>query len=156
MTPYVLAVAAAKLLVVLVAFLIEVAGFDLGSSHGTGVAIATIIAGPAWFAHSVNRPMTRRERLRFASGVTLLDLGLSIIALVFAALLSGQPLTAQSIELTLSGGKEVAFDPALLLVVGFTEILTFGAAYLFGWSFTRKLPRKRDPDRATTRNSNGG
>lgn len=148
MTPYVLIVGATKFLIAMGALaLANIAGVNIGSGS-SGLSIATIIPGVGWFAYRVDRPMVQGERLRFALGVMLVDIVLSVITVLLILVLSGLPLSPKGVDLALFGGKDFTFDPLLILVFGFSSAATFAAAYLFGWTLTRKLPRRRPLDQS--------
>lgn len=147
MTPYILIVAASKILVGGSAFLLsQFLGWNIGPAN-SGIAIATIFVGAGWFAHRANRPMTKRERLRFAAGVTLVDAILSIAIVLMLAWLAGLPLTSEQIALAFSHGTSHTIDWGLYAVLFIGSAIVFAAAYYIGWATTRKLPKKGGTDR---------
>ena len=100
----------------------------------------TLVPALWWFRHRVNRPMTKAERFWFASGSALVDLALSVAAILCVIAMSGRRFNAASVDLTL-GLHDALYDWGLYAVLAISELLTFASAYFLGWSMTRKLPR---------------
>lgn len=118
--------------------------FELGGSTGNIVTMMGIIAGAGMFGSSVNRPMGRAERLRFATGAMLVNLILPILVVVAVLVYLGITPSMEGVNLLMSGGESTdILSPAILMaILGFVGLLTFGEAYIFGWMMTRKLPKQ--------------
>src|SRR5437016_606008 len=101
-----------------------VLAFDINppNSAGAVTTVVSIMAGTSWFRRNMDRPMSQRERLSFATGVTLLNAAVPIAFL--AALVSwfGLPLSVASFDLVLEGGKGTLLEPAfawlMLFILG--------------------------------------
>jgi heme/copper-type cytochrome/quinol oxidase subunit 1 len=116
---------------------------DLGSMTATILAVG---AGLAWYSHRVNRPMQRHELLRFASGVALTDLLLSLTLIVGSIVWVGEPISTRNISLVLTGREGLAGVKdlaALGAVFVFAALTVFGLSLLVAWAVTRKLPMRR-------------
>ncbi len=144
MTPFVLATAAVTIVCgIAMAALVHWFDFELGGSSGNIVTMIGIIIGASIFALSANRPMSRKERLRFAMGAMLVNLILPIPVFLGMSVYFGIAPNMEGVNLLMSGGESTdILSPTILTALfAFVGLLTFAEAYLFGWIMTRRLPK---------------
>lgn len=144
MTPFVLVTAAVTILGGLaMAALVCWFDFELGGSSGNIATMMGIIVGISIFARSANRPMIRKERLRFATGAMLVNLFLPIPVFLGMSVYFGIAPNLEGLNFLLSRGERTdILSPTILMALfAFAGLLTFAEAYLFGWIMTRRLPK---------------
>ena len=121
-----------------VAAAVHYLGIALPNSFGAVVTVLSTMAGARWFRSKLNRPMSNRERLGFAIGVTLVNalipVGFIAVLLVFA----GLPVNPESYDLVLAGGRGDLFQPFVAWIVVFILSLVFLQAYFVGWFSGRR------------------
>jgi hypothetical protein len=115
--------------------------FDPPNSSGGATTVISILAGTSWFRRNMDRPMSQRERLSFATGVTLLNAAVPIAFV--AALVSwfGLPLSVASFDLVLEGGKGTLLEPAFAWLMLFILGAVFAGAYFAAGRRPRKPTR---------------
>lgn len=110
-------------------------------SAGTITGLISTLAGVGWFAWKVNRRMLHSERLRFAFGVVVVNVVVSIS--YFAALLlwAGLPVSPAGADIAFGDGKGYLLEADFAWFLVFGLALVFAQAYFFAWLLTRKLTK---------------
>ncbi len=118
-------------------------GYEVGNVS-TFVTLASALVGLAWYSHKINRPMLKSELLRFAFGITITDILLSVTLIVTLILWQEEALSLQNVGLML-GFDEAGFATSDLVVIGFlgifSSLFTFVLTYIIARLITKRLPR---------------
>jgi len=145
MWPYVLVGALVKCAALALLYLYATLASEEPPNVSTPITILAVGAAMAWYARNVNRPMSGRELVFFASGTAAVDLFLSALVLVLPILWAGENISMRTIDLVLGGDGSrltTADLPWLTGVFIFTVLMVFALSLGLAWLLTRKLPRK--------------
>jgi hypothetical protein len=146
MWPYVLAVGLVKLTCALLAYWYFTATGSYLNISSTTVTILAVGVALVWYSYAVNQPMRRAQMLRFATGVAIVDVLLSVIVVVGSIIWTGEALSAENIALVLGGDGSRLTTPNLVILGGvllFTTVAVFLIGFAFAWMITRRLPMQR-------------
>lgn len=104
---------------------------NIGSTPITILAVALSLS---WYSYRINRPMLRRELVKFASGIALVDLLLSLTIMIVTIWLAGEQISVRNIGLVLDGNKtNLKSDDLIpiLFVFSFAALMVFAISLFF-------------------------
>lgn len=120
-----------------------VLAFDIDppNSAGAVTTVVSILAGTSWLRRNLKRPMSRPERLGFATGVTLLNAAIPIVILTGLVVWFGLPFNVAGFDWVLEGGKGTLLEPAFAWLMLVVLAVVFGGAYFAAGRSYRKATK---------------
>ena len=108
------------------------------------VTIGAVALAMTLYSRQVHRKPRAFEFAAFALGVTLIDLILSLITLVWLMIDAELPISGDGLSALLSGGESTISGEEMVSIfaagIAFASLFTFGLAWGTAWFMTRKLP----------------
>jgi hypothetical protein len=138
-TRYVIAVAAAVLLIVGLGMVFCVFEPQIPDSAGIVIVAIPTMAGIGWFGYSMKRPMINAERFWFSAGVTFVYAALPIAIIAGLLIIRGIPLSLEGADQMTGNGLRVFADGLLFKAASVVAPIIFAQAYVLAWLLTRKL-----------------